>query len=139
MAISNAFKSAYTSEQNAQFNTANTISTGIKDIGRGVLLALGFASGTMSTASGTIGKLAGIGGSLAQATMSEKVDKSALYDIKNAEKVDAALYDLSKTLDEESDQALDTVYNKIMKAREISKQNAIEMDLLSRIEEDEEL
>lgn len=77
--ISNAFKSAVTSEQSAKLQTASTITSGIKDVASAVLMALGF-SGTFGEAGQTAAKhfaankVGGVGGNIMLASLDEKKD-----------------------------------------------------------------
>ena len=76
--LSNAFRSAEISGVTAQTQGINTITSGIKDIGIGVMGAMGFsgALGSGAVAKGAkhalAGRIGGIGGNIMLATMEEK-------------------------------------------------------------------
>ena len=78
MAISNAFKDAYTNQVAQQNKGISTISNGIKDTATAILGGLGFAgslgSGMLAKASkhALANKVGGVGGNLMLASMEEK-------------------------------------------------------------------
>ena len=80
MAISSAFKSAYTNEVNQQNQGLNTITSGVKDLATVVAGAVGFSgglgNGIVSQASkhALAGRVGGIGGNIMLMALQEKKD-----------------------------------------------------------------
>lgn len=78
MAISNAFKSAYTNQVAQQNQGINTITSGVKDLATAAIGAAGFAGALGSGAAATAakhtlaGRIGGVGGNIMLSTMQEK-------------------------------------------------------------------
>lgn len=78
MAISNAFKNAYTNQVSQQNQGINTITTGVKDLATAITAVAGFsgALGNGALAQGAkhalAGRVGGVGGNIMLSTMQEK-------------------------------------------------------------------
>ena len=101
MAISNAFKSAYTNQVAQQNQGINTITSGVKDLATAAIGAAGFAGALGSGAAATAakhtlaGRIGGVGGNIMLSTLQEKKDTA------NAKQQNAQLFsveDIAKTI-----------------------------------------
>ena len=139
--ISNAFKSAYVNQVNAQNQGIDTITTGAKSAATAVLgiagLSGGLGSGIVAKAAkyGLANKVGGVGGAIMMSTMEDKISSdmagnliasASQEDVSNAFKQMASGYS-----DRESIYQLDTVWNTIVKQREQHKQQ----EMLKKVEE----
>ena len=101
MAISNAFKSAYTNQVAQQNQGINTITSGVKDLATAVIGVAGFAGALGSGAAATAakhtlaGRIGGVGGNIMLSTLQEKKDTA------NAKQQNAQLFsveDITNTI-----------------------------------------
>ena len=101
MAISNAFKSAYTNQVAQQNQGINTITSGVKDLATAAIGAAGFAGALGSGAAATAakhtlaGRIGGVGGNIMLSTLQEKKDTA------NAKQQNAQLFsveDITNTI-----------------------------------------
>lgn len=101
MAISNAFKSAYTNQVAQQNQGINTITSGVKDLATAAIGAAGFAGALGSGAAATAakhtlaGRIGGVGGNIMLSTLQEKKDTA------NAKQQNAQLFsveDIANTI-----------------------------------------
>lgn len=101
MAISNAFKSAYTNQVAQQNQGINTITSGVKDLATAAIGAAGFAGALGSGAAATAakhtlaGRIGGVGGNIMLSTLQEKKDSA------NAKQANSQLFsveDITNTI-----------------------------------------
>lgn len=101
MAISNAFKSAYTNQVAQQNQGINTITSGVKDLATAAIGAAGFAGALGSGAAATAakhtlaGRIGGVGGNIMLSTLKEKKDSA------NAKQANSQLFsveDITNTI-----------------------------------------
>ena len=138
MAISNAFKGAYTNEVSQELKTVNTVERGIKAIGMAGALgaSAGMASaGGTSILGGKLGKiLQSFGGSAVANTVSQKAESAQeIQETKqmlSKEDVSAMLGD--NPINRSAQKMLSTVYDKLTEAKQqgmLNKKGQIESSL----------
>ena len=141
--ISNAFKSAYMSEQNAINQVGTNVTNAMK--GAGTLIA-GIAGFTGALGDGAVaiaakhnlaGQIGGIGGNIMLATMDEKKAVAQSQQIQNLAKLsedelNARFEPIAKGVEANSleEQVVDTVWNKIQKERAKN----LEKNILNKLE-----
>lgn len=119
MAISNAFKSAYTNQVAQQNQGINTITSGVKDIATTIAGVAGFtgALGSGALAQGAkhalAGRVGGVGGNIMLSTMQEKTQTA-----KANEEIGKLFTndEVSKTIS--SNKQLGTVFETLQRAKE---------------------
>lgn len=137
--ISNAFKSAYTNEVNAQAQGINTISTGVKSAATAIAggLAFGGALGTGTVAKaakfGLANQVGGVGGSIMLASMESKTMSNQAGILASSQESLESAFDkmASEYKDAEDIAQLSTVWDTITRAREKSKQQ----EMIKKVEQ----
>lgn len=142
--IQHAFKSAYTSEIEAQNRGINTITSGIKDAATLVAGVLGFsgALGNGALAKGAehalAGRVGGVGGNIMLATLQQKKDTAKAEENKNklftSEEVGQTITSQlgDNPINRAAKKSLSTVFETLVKAKEqniINKQGNIESSM----------
>lgn len=101
MALSNAFKGAYTNQVSQQNQGINAITSGVKDLATAAIGAAGFAGALGSGAAATAakhtlaGRIGGVGGNIMLSTLQEKKDSA------NAKQANSQLFsaeDITNTI-----------------------------------------
>lgn len=141
--ISNAFKSAYMSEQSAINQVGTNVTNAMKGAGTLIAGIAGFTGalgdGAVATAAkhNLAGQIGGIGGNIMLATMDEKKAVAQSQQIQNLaklseEELDARFKPIVEGTDPNSleEQVVDTVWNKIQKERAKN----LEKNILNKLE-----
>lgn len=142
-----AFKESYINEVNQQNQGINNISQGIKSA---AVLALGISGFTGGLGDGALakgaqhtlaGKVGGIGGNIMLASLNQKKESNAnksIYQIEDTEAVEKAFDQAIANGITNDYKAMETVWDKLTKAKQDREVQKIEKEVMKNIKEGEE-